>query len=231
MSYDVVPVENAATKWRNRSRLNGPFKALRKCLSLGISHSRSSHVLECHRPYTLKTLVLQSNMFLLPPFSGWVCKILNTAPLTRLDLINVGLSYRFFALIFGGFTIPTLEHLRIITCQFAFDAFAEFLSRHNTISTFDFISEYAYRRQLPITTLPALVSLISDPNNVDNLLTPVGAFPKLALVRVVIHLPLDGQFKSYAVEDVLARAAMRLSETNIRLCLDILPHSIGAPRI
>jgi hypothetical protein len=76
--------------------------------------------------------------------------------------------------------------------------------------------------QLPITTLPALVSLKSNPDNIDNLLTPTGAFPKLSHVRVVIHLSPYG-LTFLAVENSLAQAAKRLTETNIRVCLDVLP--------
>jgi hypothetical protein len=164
-------------------------------------------------------------MFLLPPFSSWAFNILNTAPLTRLDLVEVELSYtpHISALVFGALTIRTLEHLRIISCRFDFEDLTEFLSRHNGISTFEVTSQDVY--QLPITTLPALVSLKSNLNSIDNLLTPAGAFPKLSLVRVVIHLPPDGQFMFLAVENSLARAAKRLTETNIRLCLDVLPAS------
>jgi hypothetical protein len=225
MLFRVELVEKEATKWRSRPLLKRPFKALRKRLSLGVSRSRSSHVSGTypHRSSALKKLIFQSNTFLLPPFSGWAFKILNTAPLTKLDLVEVQLSYRISALVFGALTIPTLEHLRIINCQFEFDALAEFLSRHNTISTFDIISWDV--RQLPITTLPALVSLESTPDNIGVLLTPTGAFPKLAHVRVVIHLFSHDQFMSNDVENSLARAAKRLSETNIRLCLNIFPRT------
>jgi hypothetical protein len=164
---------------------------------------------------------------LLPPFSGWAFKILNTAPLTRLDLVEVELSYapRISSLVFGALTIPTLEHLRIISCQFNFNDLAEFLSRHNTISTFEVTSRDVY--QLPRTTIPDLVSLKSDLNNIDRLLTHTGAFPKLSHVCVVIHSSLHGQFMFVAVENSLARAAKRLTETNIRLCLDVLPASLN----
>jgi hypothetical protein len=227
MPFHVELVEKEATKWRSRPQPNkGPFKALRRRLSLGSSRSRSSHVAETypHRSYALRTLIFQSNMFLLPPFSGCAFEILNTAPLTRLDLIDVKLSSRVSALIFWALTIPTLEHLRIISCQFEFDALAEFLSRHNTISTFDIISPWDMHK-LPKTTLPALVSLKSNPNNVDRLLTPTGVFPKLAHVCVAIHFFSDELFTFDDVEDSLARAAKRLTETNIRLCLDVLTAS------
>jgi hypothetical protein len=161
-------------------------------------------------------------MFLLPPFSGWAFNVLNTAPLTKLDLIEVRLQPLASALIFGALTIPTLEHLRIISCQVDFDAVAEFLSRHNTISTFDIIFQSVHHWQLPITTLPALVLLKSNPNIIGELLAP-GAFPKLAQVRVVIHPSPSDQLMFDAVENSLARAAKRLKKTNIRLCLDVLP--------
>jgi hypothetical protein len=215
----VVELEKEAPKWRSRSPPNnwGPFKALRKRLPLGISRSRSPHVSETypHRLSALKTLIFQSETFLLPPFSGWAFETLNTARLTRLDLIEVTLFSRVSALVLGALTIPTLEHLRIISCRFEHDAFVEFLSRHNTISTFDIIFYSVYRCQLPITTLPALVSLKSQPHYIDKLLTPTGAFPKLAHVRMVIHLSSSGQFMFDAVENILARAAKRLTETNI----------------
>jgi hypothetical protein len=160
---------------------------------------------------------------LLPPFSGWAFETLNTARLARLDLIEVTLFSRVSALVLGALTIPTLEHLRIISCRFEHDAFVEFLSRHNTISTFDIIFYSVYRCQLPITTLPALVSLKSQPHYIHKLLTPTGAFPKLAHVHVVIHLSSSGQFMFDDVEMSLARVAKRLTQTNIRLCLDIIP--------
>jgi hypothetical protein len=160
----VVELKNEATKWRSRHSLKGPFKALRKHLSLGISRSRSSHASGTYprRSYPLKTLIFQSNTFLLPPFSGWAFEIMNAAPLTRLDLIGVELLSYASALIFGALTIPTLEHLRIIGCPFEFDHLADFLSRHSTISTFSIITWDVHQPlQLPITTLPALVSLES----------------------------------------------------------------------
>jgi hypothetical protein len=85
--------------------------------------------------------------------------------------------------------------------------------------------------QLPITTLPALVSLRSDPNSIGELLMPTGAFPKLALVRVVIHFTSRYLFPTDDVEDSLAGAAIRLSETNLRFRLDLLPASSTAPRL
>jgi hypothetical protein len=223
----IVALEKEAQKWRSRSPPNnlGPFKLLRKRLSLGISRSRSPHVSDTypHRSSALKTLVFLSETFLLPPFSGWAFGTLNTARLTRLDLIEVTLFSHVSALIFGALTIPTLEHLRIISCRFEHNAFAEFLSRHNTISTFNIIFYDVYRWQLLITTLLALVSLKSQPHYIHKLLTPTGAFPKLAHVRLVIHLSSSGQFMFDDVEMSLSRVAKRLTETNIRLCLDILP--------
>jgi hypothetical protein len=220
MLFNVELVEKEAIKWRSRPLLKHPFKALGKCLSLGISHVSGTHP---HRSSTLKTLIFQSSMFLLPPFSGWAFKILNTAPLTKLDLVEVQLSYasRIPALVFGALTIPTLEHLRIINCQFEFDVLAEFLSRHNTILTFEFISGTRNLYQLPITTLPALVLLKSNPYNIIRLLTPTGAFPKLAHIRVVVHFSANGGFMSDTMN--YSQAAKRLTETNVRLCLDVLP--------
>jgi hypothetical protein len=228
-SSDVEPVEKEASKWRSGPPRKGLFQALRRCLLLGSSRSQSSHVPETypHRSYALKTLIFESSTFLLSPFCGWALETLNTAPLTRLDLIKVVLHPRVCTLIFGALTIPTLEHLRIIDCPFEFDTLAEFLSRHNTISTFEIIFRYTSHRQLPITTLPALVSLKSTPDNIGVLLTPTGAFPKLAQVRVVIEpFPHDqSMFDADAVEIYLARAAKRLTKTKIRLCLDVLPAS------
>jgi hypothetical protein len=117
-----------------------------------------------HRSHTLKTLILQSNTFLTPPFFHWISKVLNTAPLTRLDLIQVHFSRidsEFWAL-----TIPTLEHLRIITyridSEFNFSALNEFLSHHNTISTFAFISppwgfRYPWDYRLQCISLPCFL--------------------------------------------------------------------------
>jgi hypothetical protein len=72
-----------------------------------------------------------------------------------------------------GVTVPGRSSA---LCRFNFDDLAEFLSRHNAISTFEVvtvtppraISQVVY--QLPITTLPALVSLKAIPNNINRLL-------------------------------------------------------------
>jgi hypothetical protein len=159
-------------------------------------------------------------MFFLPPFSSWAFKILNTAPLTRLDLVEVELVSRTSALVFGALTIPTLEHLRIISCSFPHDDLSGFLSRHNTISTLEVTGQDVY--PLLITTLPALVSLKSNERIIaDNLLTPT-AFPKLARVCVAIQFFFPGGvFMFYATEGELARAAKQLTGTNIRLCLAV----------
>jgi len=162
-------------------------------------------------------------MFLLPPFSGWAFKVLNTAPLTRLDLIEVDL-LGYVAFIFEALTITTLEHLRVISCEFGsnFNALPEFLARHSTISTFEIIPLSTYTYQLPIPTLPALISLKSNLSNIDSLLTPPGAFPKLIHVRAVSHL---SQLIFADVEKSLAQAARRLTMPNIRLCLEVHPVS------
>jgi hypothetical protein len=142
-----------------------------------------------------------------------------------LDLVEVELFSRTSALVFGALTIPTLEHLRIISCSFPHNVLPEFLSRHNTITTFDLTSRDVY--QLPRAILPALVSLTCNANTIGNLLKST-AFPKLAHVCVAIHYLFPSQlFKFDDVEALLARAAKRLTETNIRLCLNVLPASRG----
>jgi hypothetical protein len=224
-------LEKAATKWRSRPLRKGPFQALKKRLSLGNSRSQSSHLSAAypHHSYALKTLIFQSNLFLLPPFSGWAFKVLNTAPLTRLDLIKVELPPRISTLVFEALTIPTLEHLRIIACQFRFNTLAEFLSRHHTISTFEIISKdvtdiQTIQASLPRATLPRLVSLKSNPATIVHLLT-TSAFPKLAHVCVVLRSSQSDQFMFVTVEHSLAQAAKQLTKTSIQFCLDVLPTS------
>jgi hypothetical protein len=136
-----------------------------------------------------------------------------------LDLVDITLSSRTSAAIFGALTIPTLQHLRVIACRFEFHAFAEFLSRHNTISALDLV--YLTMQRLPRGTLPGLVSLKSIPSNLHYLLTSTDVFPELAQVRVGIFLSAGDEFVFSAVERSLATVAKRLVQTNIRIGLDV----------
>ena len=218
-------LEKEATKWLNRDRSlarNGPFNALRRYLLPGNSFSRSSHAQQTSS--TLKTLVLHSNMFLLPPFSDWAFHTLNTAPLTKLELIGVVLSQIAAALIFQCINIPTLEHLCITTCRFPLD---EFLPRLNTVSTLRIVADtiFSLSPYLPKSALPRLLALHSNPNTVVHLLTPTGAFPQLAEVRILVYLSLDDQFIFHTVENKLSPVAHRLTGANVRICLDVFPSS------
>jgi hypothetical protein len=66
---------------------------------------------------------------------------------------------------------------------------------------------------------------VTPPANLDHLLTSNDAYPELAQVRVIIYLSLDDEFVFSSVESSLAAVAERLTQTNIRIGLDVFPSS------
>ena len=221
-------IEEKVAKWLNRDRSlssNGPFNALRKYLLPGKLFSRSSHALGGEQTSsTLKTLVLRSNTFLHTLFSDWALHTLNTAPLTRLELIDVVLSPSTSALIFQCINIPTLEHVCITGCRFPLD---DFLPRLDTVSTLRIVADtiFSLSPYLPKSALPRLLALHANPNAVVQLLTPTGAFPQLAEVRILVYLSLDDQFNFPTVENKLSPVAHRLTKANVRVGLNVFPSS------
>ncbi|KAG6816681.1 hypothetical protein H0H87_003932 [Tephrocybe sp. NHM501043] len=173
---------------------------------------------------TFKRLSLESAVPFYAPFIARTLATLSSAHIKSLSLHNsLGLLYFDYEYILPLLTLPALVDVFFGDIPIPFPSLQAFLARHKTIENLNLSGGRAIGYLPPLSSqriLPALRSLIADPEYLNHFLEPPDTFPSLTTVTIVSYprLTLNTVAYDYSeFEPVLKLVARRPGE----ICLGL----------
>ena len=166
---------------------------------------------------------LHCPMLLHASFLPWTIRALNSTCLSTLSLRQLRMDPDKWAAILPALVMPNLSSLTVDSCSISVSTLMKFLSHHPQI-----IHLYIGRNlaipvqhcdQLPVGSLPRLISLSTTPQYLLRFLALKTSLPNLKSVSIIMRIPHSRYFDFKATNDTLLPISRRLRQ--VELSLDV----------